>query len=326
MHEPQISIHQLQAVLESRRTRRAALLTAGVVAFDAMPGMHHLRAALAQEGTPPASPASAEYPELEVIAADFSFDMPAATPAGFMRLTMQNDGKIDHHAMFMRVNDGSTLEDLQAALTQPDVGPIFAVSQSLGGPEVGPGGRASVIAELLPGQYEVICVIPEADGTPHYMMGMHAPLEVTEPAGEAPAPQADLTVEMVDFAFEMPEMAIAAGPQLWGAPNVGEQVHEMLILKLEPGTTADDLQAALQAIDPAAAAATPGAAPASPAAMTGPPPFFAIGGVAPMNPGYINWAVLDLEAGDYVAICFVPDPESGLPHFALGMIMPFTVA
>jgi hypothetical protein len=40
VHEPQISIHQLQAVLARRRTRRAALLTAGVVAIDAMPGVH----------------------------------------------------------------------------------------------------------------------------------------------------------------------------------------------------------------------------------------------------------------------------------------------
>jgi hypothetical protein len=45
-----------------------------------------------------------------------------------------------------------------------------------------------------------------------------------------------------------------------------------------------------------------------------------------MNPGYTNWALPDLEPGEYVAICFVPDPESGLPHFALGMLMPFTVA
>jgi hypothetical protein len=45
-----------------------------------------------------------------------------------------------------------------------------------------------------------------------------------------------------------------------------------------------------------------------------------------MNPGYTNWAVLDLEAGDYLAICFVPDPATGQPHFALGMVMPFTVA
>ncbi len=327
MNGPQPTTHLVQSFLNSKRTRRTALLTAGVFAIEAVPGAHHMRTALAQEGTPAAAVGSAEYPEVVVTAAEFSFDMPASVPAGFTRLTMQNDGEIDHHAMFMRVNDGSTLEELQEALTTPDLGAIFAVSQSLGGPEVGPGGRASVIAELLPGQYMVICVIPEADGMPHYMMGMHAPLEVTEPAGEAPAPEADVTVELVDFAFEMPEMAIAAGPQLWAAPNVGEQIHEMVILHLNEGVTSDDLQAALQAMDPASAAATPGAAPASPAAaMSGPPPFFVIGGVAPMNPGYTNWAVLELEAGEYVAICFVPDPESGLPHFALGMIMPFTVA
>jgi uncharacterized cupredoxin-like copper-binding protein len=324
VNEPRITTHHVQTFLASRWTRRAALLAAGVFTVDAMPGVHHLRPALAQEGTPVASPTTGDYPELVVVAAEFSFAMPASIPAGFTRLTMQNDGEIDHHAMFMRVNDGSTLEELQEALTQPDLGQIFAVSQSLGGPEVGPGGRASVIAELLPGQYEVICVIPEADGMPHYMMGMHAPLEVTEPAGEAPAPQADLTVELVDFAFVMPEMEIAAGPQIWAAPNVGEQIHEMVILQLEPGTTFDDLQAALQGMAPAPA--TPGTAPASPVALAGPPPFFSIGGVAPMNPGYTNWAVLDLEPADYVAICFVPDPETGLPHFALGMIMPFTVA
>jgi hypothetical protein len=45
-----------------------------------------------------------------------------------------------------------------------------------------------------------------------------------------------------------------------------------------------------------------------------------------MNPGYTNWAVLDFAPADYVAICFVPDPETGAPHFALGMIMPFSVS
>jgi hypothetical protein len=47
--------------------------------------------------------------------------------------------------------------------------------------------------------------------------------------------------------------------------------------------------------------------------------------VALMNPGYTTWAILDLEAGEHVASCFVPDPATGLPHVALGMIAPFTV-
>ena len=44
-----------------------------------------------------------------------------------------------------------------------------------------------------------------------------------------------------------------------------------------------------------------------------------------MSPGNTVWAVLDLEPGDYIAICFVPDAESGAPHAMLGMIAPFTV-
>jgi hypothetical protein len=238
---------------------------------------------------------------------------------------MRNEGTEDHHAMFMRVNDGASLDDLQAASTTPDLGAIFAVSSSLGGPEVGPGGEASVIADLEPGQYMVICVIPDAEGVLHYVMGMQAPLEVGEAEGTQTPLDADMTVELVDFAFVMPEMDIAPGQHVWEVPNVGEQIHEMVILDLAEGVTADQTRALFQAPPAATPGIVPGVAVPMPE-MSGPPPFTAIGGVAPMNPGHTNWAVLDLEAGEYIAICFVPDPVTGAPHCALGMIMPFTEA
>jgi hypothetical protein len=307
--------------LSDWHTRRAVMRGAVLLGANALLESRGIPLTKAQEATPGAAGGADAYPELVVTAADFRFDMPASVPAGLTRLTMQNDGAVGHHAMFMRLNDGADFADLEAAMAQPDLGPILAVSQSLGGPEVDPGLRASVIADLLPGQYMAVCVIPEADGTPHYMMGMYAPLEVTEPAGEAEPPEAVMTVEMVDFAFEMPEMAIAAGPQIWEAPNVGEQLHEMVILRQAPGVTFEQVQAMLMP----EAGATPEMASPEAGAMAG-PPFTIVGGVAPMNPGYTNWAVLDLEPGDYIAICFVPDPATGLPHFALGMIMPFTVS
>ena len=62
------------------------------------------------------------------------------------------------------------------------------------------------------------------------------------------------------------------------------------------------------------------------AEQSGPPPFTSITGIAPASPGTQGWLVLDLAAGEYAAICFVPDTETGAPHFALGMIAPFTVA
>jgi hypothetical protein len=45
-----------------------------------------------------------------------------------------------------------------------------------------------------------------------------------------------------------------------------------------------------------------------------------------MNSGAVNWVVFDLQPADYFAICFVPDPKTGAPHFDLGMIRPFRVA
>lgn len=32
-----------------------------------------------------------------------------------------------------------------------------------------------------------------------------------------------------------------------------------------------------------------------------------------------------MEQGNYVAICFIPDPATGRPHFLLGMAQQFTV-
>jgi LPXTG-motif cell wall-anchored protein len=42
--------------------------------------------------------------------------------------------------------------------------------------------------------------------------------------------------------------------------------------------------------------------------------------------GKSAWASLDLQPGDYIALCFVPDPASGKSHLELGMHTVFTVA
>jgi hypothetical protein len=57
----------------------------------------------------------------------------------------------------------------------------------------------------------------------------------------------------------------------------------------------------------------------------GPPPFEVVGGMQALATGMRGWAVLDLAPGNYLAICAVPDPASGQPHLALGMIASFTV-
>jgi hypothetical protein len=48
-----------------------------------------------------------------------------------------------------------------------------------------------------------------------------------------------------------------------------------------------------------------------------------------MSSGEESYHVVDLEAGTYVAVCFLPDhlgEQTGMPHFMLGMIQEFAVA
>ncbi|HET7093318.1 MAG TPA: hypothetical protein VFI22_07570, partial [Thermomicrobiales bacterium] len=279
----------------------------------------------AQVATPMASPAAVDYPELLVTAVDDAFGLPSRTQGGWTRITLRNAGTPEHHAMFMRLNDGVTADDFTKAAQGPDLGALFGMSTSIGGPgSISAGEEASVILDLKPGNYVVICTIPNPDGTPHYQMGMLQPLTVSAAAQALPEPTADGAVALLDFHFMGIPETVAAGPHVWKVTNPGKQPHELMVARLAPGLDVQTIMGMLEAppASPAAGMATP-MAEASP--MAGAPPFVGVAGVAPMSPGETNWMPFDLEAGDYLALCFVPDPATGKPHFALGMVMPFTI-
>ena len=311
-------MNTVESAFGTRLSRRSAMK--GILAASAA-GAFAVRGGLgafAQDATP-----AGAYPEVVIVGTEYAFDMPATVESGWTRITLDNQGMMDHHAMLMRVNDGSTLEDLGAALQAPDFGAIFGVSTSVGGPMAGPGGRGSVIANLEPGQHIAICVIPDDQGVPHYALGMQATFEVTEGAATVEAPVADARIELMEMMFHGTPAEIPAGPALWEVANVGVQLHEIFVAQLAPGFTFEQISAML--LTPPDA--TPeGMDHASPEAAMMAPPFTNVGGVAPMNPGHTNYAPFEFAAGEYFAICFVPDPETGAPHAALGMIMGFTVA
>ena len=94
--------------------------------------------------------------------------------------------------------------------------------------------------------------------------------------------------------------------------NQGPQIHEWLLFKLMPGKSPDDLMTFVASME--------GGGPPS-----GPPPFALAGGGQAISVGREEYVELDLEAGEYLAICLVPDNNTGAPHAALGMVAPFTV-
>jgi len=216
-------------------------------------------------------------------------------------------------------------------LQSGDFSAVLGADVSLGGPNAGGiGSTTNMVVDLQPGPYMVVCLIPDEEtGMPHAAMGMISPLEVTTPTTEAQIapPEIQGAIDLVDFSFEGLPAELPAGPHTWAITDTGEQLHEIVIYQQAPGVpyaVIESIFLALPEATPTGIEATPGAM-ASPEAGA-PPPFTAIGGVAPMSPGVINYLEIELAAGDHFAICFIPDAETGAPHFALGMIMPFTIA
>jgi hypothetical protein len=146
------------------------------------------------------------------------------------------------------------------------------------------------------------------DGVPHLAKGQIASLEVTEGrnnAAVAAQPEADLSLTLKDFMIVLP-VEIKACKQTWKVANEGPQAHEVMIVKLAEGTTMEDVLAFEQH-------------------PHGQPPFVNLTGFQAINPGQAGWLNLDLEPGNYAAVCHVPDPASRIAHEHLGMAKAFTV-
>jgi hypothetical protein len=113
----------------------------------------------------------------------------------------------------------------------------------------------------------------------------------------------------VDYAFEGLTATMPTGLTAVTFTNGGEEAHEMVVFAKAEGTeeTFDEL---LQL----------------PEEEVG-DKVVPVGGIPPIEPGSEETALLDLEAGEYMAICFLPvgGGEEGPPHFLEGMKAEFTV-
>ena len=119
-------------------------------------------------------------PEVTIEAADFSFKTPDTIPAGYVDVTVKNTGKEGHQVQFVKLADGVTFEQFQAAAAKTDIGSL-GTSTFVGGPNgADPGESTSAIIKLDPGTYALACFIPGQDGTPHAAHGMTAEVEVEE--------------------------------------------------------------------------------------------------------------------------------------------------
>jgi hypothetical protein len=276
-----------------------------LTAFRALTAVALLAACSPKDAPKPDSVAvQSTDPQPQVVtihANDFLFQAPTEILGGMTTFKLVNDGAQPHHLVIARLDSGKTMKDVQAAFAKPG-GPPPRWLVFVGGPNApDPKGESNATLDMPAGEYALLCFVDTPDGTPHFAKGMMQGLTVKPGTGAAiPAPRADVDITLSDYKFTLSK-ALAPGAHTFSVRTDAQQPHEIELIKLAPGKTADDFKKFLEKPE-------------------GPPPGSAIGGVAPILPGFTNYFSADLTAGDYLLICFIPDAKDGKPHFAHGMI------
>ena len=262
----------------------------------------------AKASTAASTPAAAATPNMvSFTAKEFSFEGPDAIPAGLTMFHLTDAGQELHHVQLIKLEEGKTFADYQAAMKDLK-GPPPAWAVPYGGVNPpAPGATATAMQVLEPGNYAVVCFVEGADHVPHMAKGMMRALTVTPSANENKAePTADVTLTLSDYTFTLSK-DLQAGNHMIKVENAASQPHEVVLVQLAPGKTIEDV--GKWVFD-----------------MKGPPPGKPIGGIPAFVKGKNSYFAADLAPGDYGMICFVPDAKDGKPHVQHGMTKQFKIS
>jgi len=282
--------------------------------------------------TPVALPAAASA--IEIVGTEYTFDLTAtgadgevidmeggeALPAGWTHVTFHNEGAEAHQVMFARLKDGVDLAAL-ADTAGGDSSGSAAIEfvDMLGGVSyIGPGQSIEALVDLPPGMVLAMCYVPDAHGVAHALMGMTTTLTVEEaadapadaPAGAGAAEPVVGTIEMAAEGYRVPDELPPGWYHVVNADEGedGQGLHELAILGLDEPLDGAALD---QLLDDLATNATPAVA------------LDALGGLGALSAGFEAYLHLDLEAGPYLAVDFMPDPGEPRPHLLDGYVTAF---
>ena len=127
--------------------------------------------------------------------------------------------------------------------------------------------------------------------------------------GSQPTARAQTSVvewQATEYSFSAPDI-LPAGLVTIRLANLGHEVHHGQLFRLNDGVSFEQFAGALQTDGEAALRLTT-----------------LEGGPGAIDPQRTSQVTLDLEPGNYVLACFVPD-ASGVPHVAKGMLKPLQV-
>ena len=297
--------------MQQKMTRRTVIT--GALAGTAVLVLHK-PGVLAQDSTPAAEAMPSMfpgYPVLEVSITDDAITANQTTiPTGNVVLHVTNNSSSPASVGMLGPNEGQTMDDLKTAFATPvpdnEFPPTLYTVIVLGGPaEIEPGKTGEALLMVTAGDW---AVFPEGNQPPAFVTASDSPDSNTTD------PTAPVEVTVGDFYFKGLDH-VPAGPAIWKVTNEGKQPHMIAVSQVPDGTTFDQVMATLQYMN----TGTP-----VPGSLNegdfGP----ADAGLLLLSTGKSCWVTSDLKDGTYVALCFVTDPATHMPHMAEGMVNLFT--
>ena len=248
-----------------------------------------LFAAIGAIGPAGAQPADATT---KIALTDEAVTLPARIPSGVVWFAVSNAGSAPHDVRFVKIADGHTVDQFKTWKQSGRPIPDWLVS-SAGLGAIGAGTTVEYGASLAPGSYVVL-----SDDA------RFQPLQVTAARARALPREPDLTVRLHDHGFQL-SAPVPSGRPLFRVQNTGSEPHQMLVVRLPPGSNEYQLRAWIAA------------------GSRGPSPGQPYGGILEIAPGADAWFRAALEPGRYILICGKQEEEGR--HFDLGMIYRFEV-
>jgi hypothetical protein len=259
-----------------------------------------------------------------LVATEYAFEAPDTIPAGWTTFRLANRGQDIHYGHMVRLDAGKTVQELVDAYAEAirTSGPRPKWVTRFGGPGgTFPGDSSSVTQYLEPGSYVWICPVEDEGGSPHFSKGEFKRFVVKAADGVVPdraaGPQASMTIRLLDFSFD-PDSLVSAGRHTIRVENAGLEPHDLVMMKLAPGKTVEELLAAMnpeRARRPGEAGEPP---PPIESLATG------VGGIAAIAPGMATFFEANLSPGDYVLLCMATAPD-GRSHIEHGMVKQFRI-